>query len=157
MYSDISYVSVPRVTTSGLVKVSKTISEQTKRLKTCTSSMRLDSRDFAELTKAAASVIQDSDKYAVARVYIIVENGRLGFKTDGDIGSFQTRIPVEDQKGKDVKAVVLCRALKDLANLAANASEDGVKFEVWHKALIILRNTGKNFKTTFCIPQLQAG
>ena len=157
MYSDISYVSVPRVTASGLVKVSKVISEQTKRLKTCTSSMRLESRDFAELTKAAASVIQDSEKYAVARVYIVVEDGKLGFRTDGDIGSFQTRIPVEEMKGKNVKACVLCRALKDLANLAANASEDGVRFEVWRKELIILRNTGKNFKTTFCIPQLQTG
>jgi hypothetical protein len=155
VYDDENYISVPLVTTSALPEVRQVITAQTKRLKRSTANMMVEGRDFADLTGAAASVIQDNKKYASAQAVLEVSDGHISMRTEGDVGSFATRIPVNDLKGKKAKAVVLCRSLKSLSSLASDASGDGIQFEVWQRDLIVLKNTGKDYRALFAIPQLQ--
>jgi len=155
VYDDENYISVPLVTTSALPNVRQVIQSQIKRLKTSTATMKVEGRDFADLTSAAASVIQDNKKYVTAQALLTVDNEHISMRTEGDVGSFATNIPVEEMKGVKAKAVVLCRSLKSLSSLASDASKDEIQFEVWKRDLIVLRNLGKEYRALFAIPQLQ--
>jgi DNA polymerase III sliding clamp (beta) subunit (PCNA family) len=154
-YTSDRYLEVPVITTSDLPQVGSVLQAKLEQLKKSTVSCSLDGKELKVLTKAAMTVLRDAKKYASAHFLVEVKDEFLKIQTEGDIGSFTSRIPITEKKGEMGTARVLCRSIKDIASLAAASGEE-IQAEIWRKDLLVLKSKDRDFQTMYAIVQVEA-
>ncbi len=155
LYTEDDFISVPLLTTSDLPSVGSTLRAKLDELKKSTVTCSLASGELKELTRAALTVLRDEKKYVSAHFIFEVKDKHLHLQTEGDIGSFVSKIPVKIEEGSTARACVLCRSVKDMSSLVAATSGDEIVVEIWKKDLVVLRNTDRDFSTTYAIVQVR--
>jgi len=150
LYTSDSLVEHPLVDGSGLADVTGMFKSRTERSKKV-ASFHVKSKDMDNVATSASCVVEETEKFKSVLTSMTLKDSSLKIQADGDIGSYKTKIPVDNVEGKDITFHVLSKHLSDFITLAARTGE-AINLELWGKRVVIVTNVGKDYSCKYMMP-----